>query len=74
MKYSIVSTFEAERVGIRKIHHNTNAKGDKMVVNENELRKVNPDIKKAAVLLGGEVLSLGEVQEQIKKWNDEQQS
>lgn len=72
MKYSIVDANEAEIRGIKKEYHNINEKGDKMVVNENELRKVNPDINKAAIVLHGEVLSFDELENQVKVWNDEQ--
>lgn len=72
MKYSIVDVNEAEIRGIKKEYHNINEKGDKMVVNENELRKVNPDINKAAIVLNGEVLSFSELENQVKVWNDEQ--
>lgn len=72
MRYSIVDANEAENRGIKKEYHNINEKGDKMVVNENELRKVDPDINKAAIVLHGEVLSFSELENKVKVWNDEQ--
>lgn len=72
MKYSIVNTDAAEIRGIKREYHNVNAKKDKMVVNENELRKVDENISKAAALLGGDILTYPQLCEQVKIWNDEQ--
>lgn len=67
MLYSIIYTELGRQHGLRPDLHQTTANGTKMVVNENELRLVNSDIDKAAQLLGGEVMTQGEVVNELKK-------
>ena len=70
MKYAIVQVDIAGRYGVTPENHNCNNNQRLMVVNENELRRIDSDIAKAATLLGGELLSLSECTEQCKSWND----
>jgi hypothetical protein len=73
MKYSVVKSSIAERHGVKLAYHNLSADKTRVVVNENELRRVNTDIEKAASMMGGEVLSLEELKSYIlnsdNKWN-----
>ena len=48
--------------------HRLTDNGEKMVVNENELRLVNPDIDLAAATLGGVVMTQGEVINELNKY------
>lgn len=65
MLYSIINTEKGKEYGFNPALHNLI--GDRMVVNENELRHVSPDIYEAARTLGGDVIPLGEVTEELKK-------
>lgn len=65
MLYSIIDTKKGEAHGLKPALHNLI--GDKMVVNENELRYVSDDIYEAARTLGGDVMLEGEVIEELKK-------
>ena len=67
MLYSIIDTKKGEEHGLLAHLHQTYAKGTKMVVNENELRLVNPDIELAASTLGGVVMTQGDVINELKK-------
>ena len=67
MLYSIIDTKKGEEHGLLAHLHQTYAKGTKMVVNENELRLVDADLTKAAETLGGEVMTQGEVFNELKK-------
>lgn len=64
MKYAVVNTTLAEKAGYMTILHRTI--GDKMVLNENELSKINADIDESARSLGGVTMSYNELQEYIK--------
>lgn len=66
MKYSIIDKAKGEIQGFNPDHHRI--LGDKMIVNENELRKVNINIEEAAKLLGGEVFTAAEMINEIKKY------
>ena len=61
MLYSIIDTKKGEAHGIVPRLHILCDKGAKMIVNENELRALNPDIEAAADLLGGTVMTEGEI-------------
>ena len=66
MRYSIIDKKLGEKQGFNPKHHRL--LGDRMVVNENELRKVDSDIEEAARLLGGRLLTNAEVINEIKKF------
>ena len=67
MLYSIILTELGEKHGLKPHLHRLTANGEKLVVNENELRLVNPDIELAATTLGGVVMTQGEVINELKK-------
>ena len=67
MLYSIILTELGENRGLKTHLHRLTANGEKMVVNENELRLVNPDIELAASTLGGVVMTQGDVINELKK-------
>ena len=67
MLYSIIDTKKGEAHGIVPRLHILCDKGRKMIVNENELRALNPDIEAAADLLGGTVMTEGEIINETKK-------
>ena len=67
MLYSIILTELGENRGLKPHLHRLTANGEKMVVNENELRLVNEDIELAAATLGGVVMTQGEVINELKK-------
>lgn len=64
MLYSIINTEKGRAHGFNPALHNTI--GDRMVVNENELRHVSYDIFEAARILGGDIMQPGEVMEELK--------
>ena len=66
MLYSIILTELGEKSGLLPHLHRLTANGEKMVVNENELRLVNPDIDLAAATLGGVVMTQGDVINELK--------
>ena len=66
MLYSIILTELGEKHGLHPHLHRLTANGEKMVVNENELRLVNPDIELAATTLGGVVMTQGDVINELK--------
>lgn len=65
MLYSIIDTKKGEAHGLKPALHNLI--GDKMVVNENELRRISDDIYEAARTLGGEVMPEGVVVGEMKR-------
>lgn len=67
MKYSIIVSSKGEDYGISPELHRTVSNGSKMVVNENELRLIDPDIDTAASLLGGVVMSQCEVINELNR-------
>lgn len=67
MLYSIIDTKKGEANGIVPRLHILCDKGAKMIVNENELRTLNPDIEAAADLLGGTVMTEGEIINETNK-------
>ena len=67
MLYSIILTELGEKHGLKPHLHRLTANGEKMVVNENELRLVNPDIDLAAATLGGVVMTQSDVINERKK-------
>lgn len=66
MIYSIIDKRLGEKQGFNPDYHRL--LGDKMVVNENELRKVNDDIEEAAKMLGGVLLTQAEVTNEIRRY------
>lgn len=69
MKYSIIKTSLGIKAGLSPLSHATSDNGLVMVVNENELRRVDADINVAAAKLGGQVLTHHEVIKTINKFN-----
>ena len=65
MRYCLADIPKAKAHGIRSAYHKKNAAGDKIVVNELELMRLDDNISKAAIKLGGELLTLRQVKEQI---------
>ena len=68
MLYSIINTKIGEQRGLLTHLHQLTDSGNKMVVNENELRLVNEDIELAAAMLGGVVMTQDEVFNELKKY------
>ena len=66
MRYSIIDKKLGEKQGFNPEHHRL--LGERMVVNENELRKVDGNIEEAARLLGGVLRTQAEVTNEIKKF------
>ena len=67
MLYSIINTKKGEEQGFIAISHRTLSKGNKMIVNENELRLVDEDLIEAVKKLGGtELLTNSELHNIIK--------
>ena len=65
--YSIINTKKGEEQGLIALSHRTLSKGNKMIVNENELRLVDEDIMEAVKKLGGtELLTNSELHNIIK--------
>ena len=70
MKYSIIKTSLGVKAGFSPQSHATSDKGRVMVVNENELRRVDADINVAAAKLGGQVLTHHEVINSLSNYNE----
>ena len=67
MLYAIINTKKGEEQGFIPLSHRTLSKGNKMIVNENELRLVDEDIIEAVKKLGGtELLTNSELHNIIK--------
>lgn len=67
MLYSIINTKKGEEQGFLALSHRTLSKGNKMIINENELRLVDEDLIEAVKKLGGtELLTNSELQNIIK--------
>lgn len=66
MLYSAIDIEKAQQYKVELSHHLVLDKIGKVIVNENELRLVDDDIHRAATLLGGEVLTNGQVINIIK--------
>lgn len=56
MLYSIINTKKGEEQGFIALSHRTLSEGNKMIVNENELRLVDKDLSEAVKKLGGDKL------------------
>lgn len=69
MRYAIVDTDKAVYKGIDVKMHRTNNTGDKVVVNENELLRINADASLAASQLGGVLLEHEQLKVELNKWN-----
>ena len=70
MKYSIIKTSLGIKAGLSPQSHATSDNGRVMVVNENELRRVDADIYVAAAKLGGQVLTHHEVINTINNFDE----
>ena len=67
MLYAIINTKKGEEKGFLALSHRTLSKGNKMIVNENELRLVDEDLIEAVKNLGGtELLTNSELHNIIK--------
>ena len=67
MLYAIINTKKGEEQGFLALSHRTLSQGNKMIVNENELRLVDEDLIEAVKKLGGtEVLTNSELHNIIK--------
>ena len=67
MLYAIINTKKGEEQGFLALLHRTLSKGNKMIVNENELRLVDEDLTRAVKKLGGtELLTNSELHNIIK--------
>ena len=67
MLYSIINTKKGEEQGFLALSHRTLSKGNKMIVNENELRLVDEDLMESVKKLGGtELLTNSELRNIIK--------
>ena len=67
MLYAIINTKKGEEQGFISLSHRTLSEGEKMIVNENELRLVDEDIIEAVKKLGGtELLTNSELHNIIK--------
>jgi len=67
MKYSIIDTEKGEAAGFTRLTHRLLDGGSKMIVNGNELLRLGDDMEAQAKALGGEVLSLAEAENTIKR-------
>ena len=67
MLYAIINKRLGEEHGMLPHLHQLTANGEKMVVNENELRLVKSDIDLAAAMLGGVVMTQGDVINELNK-------
>ena len=68
--YAIINTKKGEEQGFLALSHRTLSKGNKMIVNENELRLVDEDISESVKKLGGEkLLTNRELHDIIKSSN-----
>ena len=56
MLYAIINTKKGEEQGFLALSHRTLSKGNKMIVNENELRLVDEDLSESVKKLGGDKL------------------
>ena len=67
MLYSIINTKKGDEQGFLAISHRTLSKGNKMIVNENELRLLDEDLMEAVKkLCGTELLTNSELHNIIK--------
>ena len=67
MLYAIINAKKGEEQGFLALSHRTLSKGNKMIVNENELRLVDEDLMEAVKKLGGtELLTNSELYNIIK--------
>ena len=56
MLYAIINTKKGEEQGFLSLSHRMLSEGNKMIVNENELRLVDEDLSEAVKKLGGDKL------------------
>ena len=68
--YAIINTKKGEEQGFLALSHRTLSKGNKMIVNENELRLVDEDLSESVKKLGGDkLLTNRELHDIIKSSN-----
>lgn len=67
MLYSIIDAKLGEDKGFLPLTHRTLKKGELLVVNENELRKLGDDIAAEARKLGGIIMTHSELLDKIRK-------
>ncbi len=67
MLYAVIDTTKGEAAGFARLTHTLLDDGKKMILNENELRKVDDDLSRAAEALGGATVTYGEVINIYKK-------
>ena len=67
MLYSIIDAKLGEEKCFLPLTHRTLKKGELMVVNENELRKLGDDITAEARKLGGSIMTHSELLNKIRK-------
>lgn len=67
MRYSIIDRQKGEEHGFPILTHQVLSSGEKMVVNENELATIGQEVKSAAAELGGELMTLSQVKNYIRK-------
>lgn len=65
MLYTIVTKEKGTENGFKPENHT--CLGDMMVLNENELRKIDDDIEAAAHYIGGTIMTNSEVKQFIKE-------
>ncbi len=56
MLYAIINTKKGEEQGFLALSHRMLSKGNKMIINDNELRLVDEDLMEAVKKLGGDKL------------------
>lgn len=67
MLYAIINTKKGEEKGFLALSHRMFSEGNKMIVNENELRLVDEDLMEAVKKLGGtELLTNSELHNLIR--------
>lgn len=67
MKYVIADRKKAEEYGFSPVTHTLTGQGTMMVLNENELMRINGDANVAASILGGVLISRAEAMEYTNK-------
>lgn len=75
MKYVIADRKKAEEYGFSPVTHMLTREGTMMVLNENELRRINADIDTAASAMGAVVMTRAEAMTYINKtYNDKEET
>lgn len=69
MLYTIIDKDRGEQNGFRSVNHRIIR--SKMILNENDLRKLGEDITTVAQMLGGVIMTHSELINQIKQYRNE---